>query len=209
MGYFNVKVKPKRGEVYWIEKNSWKDNNLEIQQKERPGVIVSSDDLNGKGKTYEIVYLTTNPKNDEKTHCTIRSTAKVSTALCENITTVNEEQLGICLGKCTPEEMATIDACLQISLGLETKETKKTLTTGQFSVTTKAGPPTTIKLPQTSSTETTEISTGKRSDKEIIHNLQTELAKTQGKAELPLTMYNELLAKTLKRKEFDNTEKNL
>ena len=204
MGYFiSAKVKPKRGEIYWINRSQWKDNGLDIQQKDRPGIIVSSNEINDNNRTYEVVYLTTSPRFDASTHCTIRSTAHVSTALCEEITSVSEEQLGTCLGKCTKEEMATIDACLLISLGLETK--KGITTSGQFSSDTAPAAP--------ASTTTAAITMGTDEAMDELYEenqrLQTELAKAEGKAELLLSMYNELLSKTLGTKEFDNPAKNL
>lgn len=205
MGYFNVKLKPKRGEIFWIKRSAYKDNDLDIQQKERPGIIVSTDEINEKSLTYEVVYLTTSPKSDEKTHCTIRSSAQVSTALCEKVTTVSGEQLGTCLGKCTPVEMAAIDACLLISLGLEPKQELKT---GQFTYDT-----TPAEMPTTTEASTMDRGEDAMDELEDLYEenqrLQTELAKAEGKAELLLSMYNELLSKTLGIKAIDNTEKSL
>ena len=66
----------------------------------------------------EVVYLTTQPKNELPTHCTIRSTGRVSTVLCEQIHTVAVERIGKYIGVCTAQEMQNIDIGLMISIGL-------------------------------------------------------------------------------------------
>ena len=76
----------KRGEIYYISRGGY--NTGSEQQADRPGVIVSNDKNNKNSQTLEVVYLTTRPKNELPTHCTIRSTGRVSTVLCEQIHTV-------------------------------------------------------------------------------------------------------------------------
>ena len=95
-----------------------------------------------------------------------------------------------------------------ISLGLETK---KELTTGQFSYEAAPEDP-------TSSTTTASTMNPEEDDCMDVaaaelwsanQRLETELAKAEGKIELLLSMYNELLAKSLGTKEFDSPAKNL
>lgn len=87
----------------------------------RPGIIVSNEANNKYADTFEIVYLTTAPKNDLPTHCTIRSAIEPSTALCEQIQTVSINQIENYIGTCTIGEMAQIDACICVSLDLDGK----------------------------------------------------------------------------------------
>ena len=110
---------PERGDIYWISKNEYKQTGDYTMNAGRPAVIVSCKESHGNGLTYEVVFLTTNPRFDAPTHCTIRSSKKVSTALCDQITTVSREQIGMHYGTCTPDEMATIEMCMMISLGLD------------------------------------------------------------------------------------------
>lgn len=111
---------PKRGEIYYIDKNpTYRPTYGSTQEPGRPAIIVSNDKNNIHALTYEIVYLTTQPKKDLPTHCTIRSSKYTSTALCEQITTVSNEQVRDFQGTCTEEEMRMVDACLAISLGLD------------------------------------------------------------------------------------------
>ena len=106
----------KRGEIYYISRGGY--NTGSEQQADRPGVIVSNDKNNKKSQTLEVVYLTTQPKNELPTHCTIRSTGRVSTVLCEQIHTVAVERIGKYIGVCTVQEMQNIDIGLMISIGL-------------------------------------------------------------------------------------------
>lgn len=106
----------KRGEIYYISRGGY--NTGSEQQADRPGVIVSNDKNNKNSQTLEVVYLTTQPKNELPTHCTIRTTGRVSTALCEQIHTVAVERIGKYIGVCTAQEMQNIDIGLMISIGL-------------------------------------------------------------------------------------------
>ena len=111
-------MKVKRGDIFWIEKNPHRPTLGCVQNPGRPGIIVSNDANNDWAYTFEVVYRTGKPKKELPTHCTITSAAKTSTALCEQIQTVSDEQLREYVGHCTKEEMEQIDRCIAISLGL-------------------------------------------------------------------------------------------
>lgn len=108
-----------RGDIYWIEPNPHRETYDSVNKPGRPAIIVSNQANNKHSLTYEIVYLTLSPKYDLPTHCTIRSANELSTALCEQITTVSHEQIGRYVGTCTALEMALVDSCMAISLGLD------------------------------------------------------------------------------------------
>lgn len=108
-----------RGEIYYVCLRPVVGSE---QQAGRPAIIVSNDKNNTYSDTVELVYLTTQPKADLPTHVTIRSTAKVSTALCEQVHTIDAERISDYIGTCTEQEMAAIDAALMISLGLSAAE---------------------------------------------------------------------------------------
>ena len=104
-----------RGDIYYVKKNGVTTGSE--QDSYRPAVIVSNDTGNKHSSVVEIVYLTTQEKKPLPTHCTIN--AKVpSTAICEQISNVSKERLAEFVRTCTDEEMARIDRCLMISLGL-------------------------------------------------------------------------------------------
>ena len=106
----------KRGDIFYIE--SYYSTGSE-QQAGRPAVVVSNDANNRFSRTVEVVYLTTQPKNDMPTHVTIRSAPKESTALCEGIHTVSVERVASYCGHVTDTEMMNLEIAMMISLGLD------------------------------------------------------------------------------------------
>lgn len=114
----------RRGDVYYINNNRGQRGN-EIR-KDRPAVVVSADFLNKRSGDVVVVFLTSQPKKDMSTHVTIRTTGRVSEALCEQPTTISVERLNNRIGSVTDREMQQIDIALQIALkldaGADTKE---------------------------------------------------------------------------------------
>lgn len=115
--YHSYKTTIERGDIWYIE--SIHNEECSEQKAGRPAIVVSNDTGNKNGPIIEIVYLTTQPKNDMPTHVTIRSSTKPSVALCEQITTVAKSRLGDFVGKCTDDEMANIEIACAISLGID------------------------------------------------------------------------------------------
>lgn len=108
----------KRGEIYYIERSSYGETGSE-QRSGRPAIIVSNDKCNEYSEVLEVVFLTTQPKNDLPTHIDIRSSTKPSVALCEQINSIAIQRFGEYIGTCSDYEMMMVDAALAISLGLE------------------------------------------------------------------------------------------
>lgn len=107
----------KRGEIFYISRGGVTTGSEQFS--DRPAVVVSNDMGNKNGGTVEVVYLTTQPKTDLPTHCTIRSTGRISTVLCEQVHTVSIERVGKYIGQCTDVEMRNIDIAIMISLSLD------------------------------------------------------------------------------------------
>lgn len=63
--------------------------------------------------------MTTQPKTELPTHVTIRSTGRVSTVLCEQVTSVSVERVNNYIGQVSEQEMKNIDIALMISLQLD------------------------------------------------------------------------------------------
>ena len=105
-----------RGDIVYIEKRN--DTIGHEQYSGRPAVVVSNDKGNMSSGTVEVVYLTTQPKHDIPTHVQIRSTGRLSTALCEQIWTISTERIGNLIGSVTEEEMAALEEAILISLGV-------------------------------------------------------------------------------------------
>lgn len=88
------------------------------QRSGRPAIIVSNPVCNEHSPVVEVVYLTCQYKHRLPTHVRIESTGRRSTALCEQITSVDVSRLGDYKGHATDEEMQQIDAALLCSLGI-------------------------------------------------------------------------------------------
>lgn len=108
---------PARGEIYYIAQGQSLAIGSE-QRPDRPGIIVSNDNNNKFSRTVEVIYLTTQPKHDLPVHVEVEATGRTSTALCEQIHTVDMSRLGNYCGACSAEEMHDIDEALMLSLGV-------------------------------------------------------------------------------------------
>lgn len=111
---------PKRGEIYWIDRNPNKPTIGAVERPQRPGIIVSNDDLNADSRTVMVVFLTASPaaRSDTPTRCTINSSKKPSVAICEQVTTIDQTQLGYYIGAVTEVELITIENCIRKALGI-------------------------------------------------------------------------------------------
>ena len=108
-----------RGDIYYVEKFSSYGSE---QQSGRPAVIVSNNKNNDNSATVEIVYLTTKIKPNLPTHVVVNGTGIPSTALCEQVHTVDMQRLMSYSGTCSKQEMQAIDIALLVSLGLNLGE---------------------------------------------------------------------------------------
>lgn len=104
-----------RGDIYYIEPYQTEGSE---QRAGRPAIIVSNDLANKHSPVVEVVYLTTQPKIDMPTHVIIRSAARESTALCEQITSVAKTRIGDYVSTLTPDELQRINLALLTSLDL-------------------------------------------------------------------------------------------
>lgn len=104
-----------RGDIYYVDASAAVGHE---QQSGRPAVIVSNDKCNKHSPVLEVVYLTTAAKTSLPTHVTIRSAPRVSTALCEQVYSVDTSRVGDFCGRCTEQELRAINTALLISLGL-------------------------------------------------------------------------------------------
>ena len=109
-----------RGEIYYI--NASEKPIGSEQWAGRPAVVVSNNSYNANSDTVAVVYLTTSPKCDNVMHVTIRSAAKLSTALCEQITCVSKLRIGDRMGVCTAAELESIDRAVAILLDIFTED---------------------------------------------------------------------------------------
>lgn len=118
----------KRGDIFYIYK--YPNQFGSEQESGRPAIVVSNDQCNRSSEVIEVVYCTTQPKTDLPTHVRILSTRKESTALCEQITSVDKSRIGDFIGSCNTQEMNAINVALMISVDLKfenTGENEKTV----------------------------------------------------------------------------------
>ena len=88
------------------------------QFADRPAVVVSNDENNKHSGVIEVVYMTTQPKTDLPTHVTVHSTGRLSTVLCEQVSSVSTDRVNNYIGQVSEQEMKNIDIALMISLQL-------------------------------------------------------------------------------------------
>ena len=98
----------RRGEIFYIARGGGATNGSE-QFADRPAVVVSNDENNKHSGVIEVVYMTTQPKTDLPTHVTIRSTGRISTVLCEQVSSVSTERVNNYIGQVSEQEMKNID----------------------------------------------------------------------------------------------------
>lgn len=77
----------------------------EVSNMRTDPVVVSNDENNKHSGIIEVAYLTTQPKTELPTHVTIRSTGRVSTVLCEQVTSVSVERVNNYIGQVSEQEM--------------------------------------------------------------------------------------------------------
>lgn len=105
----------KRGEIWWIKAG---DSTGSEQRNNRPGIIVSNDVCNTFSPTIQMVPLTTARKKPLPTHVIITSGSRPSTAMCEQIITVDKDRLMSYMGHVYDHEMAAIEEAMKIQLGM-------------------------------------------------------------------------------------------
>lgn len=106
----------RRGEIFYIARGG--ATNGSEQFADRPAVVVSNDENNKHSGAIEVVYMTTQPKTDLPTHVTVRSTGRLSTVLCEQVSSVSTDRVNNYIGQVSEQEMKNIDIALMISLQL-------------------------------------------------------------------------------------------
>lgn len=107
-----------RGEIHLIDIQNSVGGEI---RKTRPGIIVSRQGLIDALPVVTVTVVFTSSAEQHLSiaeHQTIRSTERVSTALCEQITTVDKSRVGAMLGYATDEEMDRINLAMASALGI-------------------------------------------------------------------------------------------
>lgn len=104
-----------RGQIYYVYP---KDYTGSEQGGGRPAIIVSNDVGNEYSQVVEVVFLTTMEKKPLPTHVAINSAKYPSTALCEQIDSVDKERIGGYINEISQAEMKNIERALLVSLDI-------------------------------------------------------------------------------------------
>ena len=103
------------GQIYYVYP---KDYTGSEQGGGRPAIIVSNDVGNEYSQVVEVVFLTTREKKPLPTHVAINSAKYPSTALCEQIDSVDKERIGGYINEISQAEMKNIERALLVSLDI-------------------------------------------------------------------------------------------
>lgn len=109
-----------RGDIFFVD--DYRYSTGSEQYGARPAIVISNDECNRHSEVVEVVFCTTAYKRKLPTHVEVYSTPRISTVLCEQITSVSVERLGEYVGTCDDEEVQMIDSAILVSLGLKKQE---------------------------------------------------------------------------------------
>lgn len=109
-----------KGEIYYINNSPYYVPSGTEIAKDRPGVVVSSNEIDDNCEEYGcvIVPLTSKPKYFSDFHCTIHSSGRPSTVLAEQVKYIDKSRLGDYIGTVSDEEMADIERCIERVFGI-------------------------------------------------------------------------------------------
>ena len=105
----------KRGDCFWCDF----DNGTGSEQVgRRPVIVISNDKCNEHSPTITVVPITSENKKKLPTHAIVRVSGRTCVALCEQIFTVSKERLVAYINHCTENEMAWVEKCVKIQVGV-------------------------------------------------------------------------------------------
>lgn len=100
----------KQGDIVYVSNTSNKQND-DLMHKGRPAVIISRNSLCATSKVVTVVYLTRQQKNDMASHIRLYSVLEegvVSTALCEEPTTLSKKEIEQVMGHLNKRNMCKL-----------------------------------------------------------------------------------------------------
>lgn len=106
-----------RGQIYYIHPQEVVGSE---QEGGRPAVIVSNNVCNEHSRVVEVVFLTTKEKPPLPTHVEICSTNRPSTALCEQIESIDKSRIGKYINQVSESEMLRLEKAMMLSLQIST-----------------------------------------------------------------------------------------
>ena len=110
-----------KGDIFWVENGKVAGSEM---AGTRPAIVVSNDKANHFSPVVTIVWLRSQECKALPTHCMVKA-QKLSTAVCENVTSVSRDRIGGYIRTATEDEMDAVDRCLRIHLDLIERRTKE------------------------------------------------------------------------------------
>lgn len=112
-------MKVKKGDIVYLFDAAYQKEDGNIQGGVRPLLVVSNNVGNFFSNICLVVPLTSRLKQENlPTHTTICDLGKKAMVLCEQIFTVNQNDICEIANKATKEEMRKVDCALKNSLGV-------------------------------------------------------------------------------------------
>ncbi|MCB9812742.1 type II toxin-antitoxin system PemK/MazF family toxin [Candidatus Nomurabacteria bacterium] len=108
-------LKPRRGEVWWVNFNPTIGTEV---QKQRPAIIVSNDISNKFLDRVQVVPLTSNTEKVYPSEALVTVKKQAAKAMTDQIRTVSVERLGKKISSLTAIELVAVELVLRMQLGL-------------------------------------------------------------------------------------------
>lgn len=105
----------RKGKVYWVDLPL--DKTSHVQGGMRPCVVVSDDTILPNSDTLVVCPMSTKLDNFSF-HPKVYMNSRFGQVLCDQITTVDEAQLGDYTGKLTAPEMSAVNTAVALVLGV-------------------------------------------------------------------------------------------
>lgn len=110
-----------RGQIWWMGK-SLDINTGSIQSSNRPHLIISNNIGNRNSPTLIVIPCTSEEKKGMPTHVICEINGVKNTILCEQIKTINSDELNKYMFTLSDEVMSEVEKAIKISLGIENAE---------------------------------------------------------------------------------------
>ena len=120
----------KQGEIYWAKNQN---ANGSVLKGDHPCVVISSDYLNTKKGVYEVIFLSSEKLNT-KTYpyfVEVMCNNKPAFARCDQITTLDFNDFGDCIGQVTFSELARLKNGCSVALGINAVQSEVQPTTAE------------------------------------------------------------------------------
>jgi len=110
-----IQRRVRRGDIFYI---SVPYHTGHETKKDRPGVIVSCNEINKSYGTVVAAFCSSSCSWDAPEHVRVHTTPRPSVVMCEQIYTVDRTRLGEFLGRVTRQEQREIDVAILAGLGI-------------------------------------------------------------------------------------------